>query len=393
MDHKGGRWDRGNVMAARRILVALVVVSSAFIAPAGAQTPKATSGEQFSALGRAAVLAHAASLAQVAGIPRTIELDLPTTSRSASEAVTALASRGGMILSLAQREQVASLDRLDDELQRGIAATIQAFSVFATATSAGTLADVVAARGLLLDAVVTLKTSVPVMTNADGACEAFEIPGILMLDTAGCDNTYDAGFVRLSIDVGGDDVYYNNAGGSRYFGDYSMDVSRYLGGAAAAIDLGGDDDYLGDTYYANNGGAGCGFCPPRVPYLGSGIVPYLYAGFLLDAAGNDVYRGYNGGAEGYFGYLPISPYPPGPFRVWLGMGSGFLLDVGGDDAYYGKNGSAVGLAEGLVPLSRGLLFDADGFDVYAAGIESSYPRYNECTRLAAQIDFPHTGCP
>ncbi|HVM35165.1 MAG TPA: hypothetical protein VM784_07460, partial [Actinomycetota bacterium] len=146
-------------------------------------------------------------------------------------------------------------------------------------------------------------------------------PG-LCIDLQGANNTY-ATDCALHIDVGGNDTYLNNAGGSNLLGGSCTTAQA---GAGALLDFGGNDTY-GDgtrTCGANGGGYnGAGFLLD----LGSGNDSYaagdegtngggsLGAGFLLDGGGNDHYEagglGTNGGGDL--------------------VGAGFLLDAGGND--------------------------------------------------------------
>jgi len=379
-------------MTVRRILVALIVVSSAFIAPAGAQTTTDYLGIRTSALGRAVRLAKTASLAQAVGISPTIELNVQRHSDPALE-ITELATRFGMQLTPLQLGQVASLRRLDGDLQAALADTIGAFTGFKIAASAGTFADVVAARGVLLDSVVRLEAFGGADVEHSGICAPLDLTPVLLLDVTGCDNVYDSDWVALSIDFGGDDVYRNNAGGVSTYDGRGAPTLR--GPAAATIDLDGDDLYEQDWkpwyFVATNGSALFG------------------SGFLLDAAGNDTYIGGNGSAVAHMDLGPfIIPTPS--LRP---VSSGFLMDVGGDDFYLGCNGCAAAFSHSFpAGVARALLFDAGGFDSYQSGS----PRYpgetrTECTdapknsgppngdfdergaAVGAQIDFPHTDCP
>ncbi|HWC33150.1 MAG TPA: carboxypeptidase-like regulatory domain-containing protein [Actinomycetota bacterium] len=224
-----------------------------------------------------------------------------------------------------------------------------------------------AARADLLDAAVRLG-DVTSSGHAFSAAAPVQTP---CLDLVGVDSTYTTNCALL-VDVGGSDVYANNAGG--------VD-----GGAAALIDLGGNDRYGGTLNSGANGGAVAG------------------AGFLYDASGDDAYsagsNGTNGG--GYF------------------FGSGFLLDGGGNDRYTatqsGTNGGAHSVASGhLIDLGAGadsysatrfgvnggstagtgLLLDAGGTDTYSdqeACSASGVDRTVVPTGMAGgQIDSPIT---
>lgn len=147
----------------------------------------------------------------------------------------------------------------------------------------------------------------------------------------------------LLIDLGGDDLYTNNAGGtgiSAFPVAISIDVagndeyraknygSQGFGflGAGALVDLQGDDYYFAGDYSQAGG--------------------YLGAGFLWDQAGNDRYRG-------------------GVFVQGVGLfGVGVLADRAGDDDYRAEQftqgfGSTLGL---------GVLIDKTGDDRYWASV-------------------------
>ena len=145
------------------------------------------------------------------------------------------------------------------------------------------------------------------------------------------DNVYTDDFAVI-IDLGGSDVYKNNAGGSR--ADHAF---------ALCVDFAGDDLYLRsqsltytneDTYAVGSDfSQGCGF---------------LGAGVLVDVAGNDTYRSNEIYAQGY-----------------AVMGVGILADHDGCDTYRG-----VMHAQGGAFFGIGLL--ADGSDPEAKVGEDSY---------------------
>jgi len=158
----------------------------------------------------------------------------------------------------------------------------------------------------------------------------------------------------LIIDLGGNDVYYNNAGGAGGEGP----------AAAMVIDLSGNDIYMpppGRTVHELRPVAqGFGF-------LGAGLLVdlrgddsyqagdfsqgggYLGCGMLLDCEGDDTYRG-------------------GRFVQGAGLfGFGVLADLAGDDAF-----SAEQLAQGFGSTTgAGILYDRNGDDRFEAS-SSSY---------------------
>lgn len=285
--------------------------------------------------------------------------------RSPSEAGAALVDRRGGELSAGQREDLAELDRLPAGQQDALTAFIDAFLTFEVATDAayaggdqerlevlaaemeaGTfdpqahpdlrdgdvlamlgvdLAPMLAARQDLLDAALGLADAFsPPAAGPDGAMGAqsssstidpVQVAPYLSIALSPYDaNTYTTNF-HLMVDVGGDDTYLNNAGGSWEF-------------AAALVDLSGSDNYTSGGSGGVNGGGSVG------------------AGFLLDAAGNDVYEALRGGTNG-----------------GANIGTGFLLDAIGHDHYNATNdGTNGGGAFGGV----GMLVDAVGSDVFDA---------------------------
>ncbi len=124
----------------------------------------------------------------------------------------------------------------------------------------------------------------------------------------------------LLIDLSGDDVYRSKEAGAQGFG--------FLG-TGALIDLSGDDNYSAMDFSQGGG--------------------YLGAGMLWDADGNDDYHGRN-------------------FVQGVGLfGGGILCDLNGDDRYLANQ-----LAQGFgSTLGTGLLNDRAGDDRYSAE-ESGY---------------------
>jgi hypothetical protein len=188
------------------------------------------------------------------------------------------------------------------------------------------------ARMELLDAVERLGAA---QASLHGVTVApIQFARVLSISLGSTDDTYSSGFA-LSIDVGGNDVYRNNAGGSNITGS-ACSTPGTIDVAAAAIDLGGTDQYLNGASCGINGGG----------YFGSGL--------LVDSTGSDVYtagdKGTNGGALG---------------------GAGLLIDARGDDRYsgiradlsFGSNGGGV---DGF-----GALIDGGGNDRYDGGLVAS----------------------
>ncbi|WP_298037274.1 PDZ domain-containing protein [uncultured Desulfuromonas sp.] len=128
-------------------------------------------------------------------------------------------------------------------------------------------------------------------------------------------NVYPAD-AALILDLGGDDLYLNNAGGSRP----GIPV-------AVVIDWGGDDRYIAGSHVSQGAG-------------------YLGGGFLLDLAGDDIYRALDGSqGSGHFGL-------------------GLLLDSGGRDRFESRR-----LSQGVGQVGLGLLLAGEGPSSYLCGLE------------------------
>ncbi len=142
------------------------------------------------------------------------------------------------------------------------------------------------------------------------------------------DNVYTEDFAVI-IDLGGSDVYKNNAGGSR--ADHAF---------ALCIDFTGDDLYLRSQCLnydmTDKYAVGSDFSQ------GSG---FLGAGVLVDVEGNDTYRSNEAYAQGY-----------------AVMGVGILADYDGCDTYRG-----LVQAQGAAFFGIGLLADGYGEDTYRVG--------------------------
>ena len=196
----------------------------------------------------------------------------------------------------------------------------------------------------------------------------------------------------LILDVGGDDIYLNNAGGTRQETPVALVIDwggndRYLNGknfAQAAGILGGGFlfDLSGDDVFISlDGGQGAGLLGLGFLYHGDGSALYtarsfsqgigrMGIGLLREGTGKSVYQClYSGQGLGLFG------------------GAGVLLDEGGDDIYTlgglipdfrdpahatSSLGQGVGLgvrpekAAHGVPGGIGLLVDMAGNDIYRA---------------------------
>lgn len=230
-------------------------------------------------------------------------------------------------------------------------------------------------RNQFLDTVVEVATAFELeeAVEVQFTSGATAIPPVIAFDIRGFDNSfYDENFV-LTLDVQGNDIYHNNAGGSNVLSDACWNVSppvQYQNpvfpignseigpGVGAAIDLQGNDVY-GDPNAPRscgiNGGANVGL------------------GILVDRSGVDTYTAGHKGVNGasHFGVALL--FDNSEDDIYIGTdeavngggefyGVGFLADGSGNDQYTGSryaiNGGA---ARGL-----GTLFDQTGNDVYDA---------------------------
>jgi hypothetical protein len=310
----------------------------------------------------ASAIAAAASSWQAAHLGTTVPAGAPAVRFEApSQAARALAERHGVA---DPAGAALALDGLQEPARQALTDLLASFIAFEDATAAafaaapGAKADlgpVLAARGRFLDDALAFtaawQRSAAVGPDVD-LCPA------LAVDLLGADTTYTENCAFI-LDVDGDDVYLNNAGGNHLIG--AIAECSFEGGAGALIDVLGNDQYVSGGNCGVNGGA------------------YTGAGFLLDQSGNDLYRpgsyGVNGGAqtEG-LGFLldqgGDDVYAGGEQGVNGGAygGAGILLDIGGNDAYSGSdNGvNGAGYFAGL-----GFLADVDGADTYTAGSQGT----------------------
>jgi PDZ domain-containing protein len=187
-------------------------------------------------------------------------------------------------------------------------------------------------------------------------------------------NTYREN-AALILDLGGDDLYLNNAGGTRP----KMPLSL-------VIDWGGDDRYLGQEDFSQ----------------GAGL---LGAGMLLDLGGKDTFISRDGSQGAGFWGLGFLYHGAGKatFRArkfsqgTAQMGMGILINAGKDDRYlcsYG--GQGLGLFGGA-----GILIDQAGDDLYQlGGLEPDFrdPRqstqsYGQGFGMGARPDKEKNGVP
>jgi HEAT repeat protein len=166
--------------------------------------------------------------------------------------------------------------------------------------------------------------------------------GLLRVSGVGCDTATED--CALLIDLGGDDVYRNNAGGC-----WTAEAP-----IALCIDHAGNDQYVSDRPYVQGFG-------------------FLGVGLLVDVAGNDRYvaRHFAQGA-GIMGVGALwdlggdDVYDGHAFVQGAGMfGLGMLLDDAGDDQYDGAT-----LCQGAATtLGLGVLSDLEGNDQYGLAVK------------------------
>lgn len=156
----------------------------------------------------------------------------------------------------------------------------------------------------------------------------------------------------LLVDLGGNDVYRNNAGGG----------TNAFDGISCLIDMDGNDLY-------ENTGSGA---------LGTGICG---VGILIDYDGNDVYRSGSGSqGAGLCGVGML--YDESGHDTWIAdtftqgaamFGIGIAVDVGGNDSFVCRSiGQGFGSTLGI-----GLLVNVNGSDSYVAGPAWDDPRQRD----------------
>jgi hypothetical protein len=349
-------------------------------------------------LANAVALADAATAGQLAAVGLALPDARAAAHAAPSAAAGALLDAHGAAPSPPQAAQLAALDALPGAARVALARFVDSFLAMDLATQAGLaglgpaalgvpssegpaprpqdvwasagidLAPALAARGAFLEAALALRDALSLVPP--GLLPDRVETSVLVLDFTVADNTYTRD-LRLVWDAGGDDVYLNNAGGG------------FLG-AAALVDLAGNDQFASGHRQGVNGGAkgGLGVLLDQAGddvYLagddGTNGGGYLGAGLLLDAGGSDLYAvtgwGANGGAyPGGIGLLVDDGEGADRYTGWyegvnggayLG-GSGLLYDAGGDDAYEATwsnvNGGTLG--------GHALLLDGGGNDRYTA---------------------------
>lgn len=307
--------------------------------------------------GSAAGLAKAVALAKAGGSrqARLLGVEIPGATPAAhglpSEALRALLDANGIGPDAADEAGLARLDALPEGLRGPLATLVDAFLALDGASRLEDEGGMLTERAALLDAALVLSQAAN-----PGVCDRVDLPadttlpGIATIAVGDCADTYTRDFA-LSVDLGGADVYQNNAGGNGFGADPCSQTSPHP--AAALVDLAGDDDYVSGRACGVNGGA-----------IGG-------AALLVDASGNDEYTaqnlGTNGGGHAGLGLLVDAAghdlyTASGKWATNGGgfVGAGFLVDVAGDDTY---TGSVAGSNGGGL-LGHGLLLDGGGIDTY-----------------------------
>ena len=359
-------------------------------------------------LARAGAIAKAGTAAQASmlGISSVVATPGPVHVKP-SHALAALMGRYGVAPGATESRALRQLDLLADPVRGSLTRFVDAFSAFEAATRTAhasadpaaiatlrnvaadsdpaaawravappgatpweALADagvalgpILAARTALTDAALGLDAALAVPTApASTPPPTVNLCPLFAIDLAGAASRY-ATDCALIIDVGGNDVYRNNAGGAP--AGARMGTVDVITTAAAVADFAGNDRYgnpLRPRGQGVNGGAVALFVP-------------MTAGFLLDAAGIDYYvassYGVNGGGSaGGLGYLVdaggsdrYSGQTSGVNGGGNVFGTGLLVDVGGVNVLTGSSGGA----NGGGALGVGTLLAAGGNDTYTVG--------------------------
>lgn len=247
---------------------------------------------------------------------------------------------------------LASLGSLPPELAEALAglarAHLEAWVLTERAFAAGPRPD---PRTLAEAKVVLVRAAAEALPAlAPGPYRGLDVCGAVLLELEGRDSDHACDYA-FAVDLGGRDVWRNNAGGNVPHAQTCATVAALTSGmdpptVAFALDLAGDDLYAGAGEARGVAGGAC-----------NGL------GALVDVAGDDAYDtavvhegGANGGAN---------------------FGGGLLLDLAGDDRYTGRVARA---APGTVPASGGAngganfgghgdLLDLGGRDAYDGSID------------------------
>jgi len=197
--------------------------------------------------------------------------------------------------------------------------------------------------------------------------------------TAGC--IYQSDY-RLAVDIGGNDLYQNNAGGSGLLNTPAGDL---YGLAGALIDLSGKDRYMssatceldkdGRPKNCRGKGVNGGAVGSVLGLTGNILRPAVdrgfAAGFLFDDGKDDPATGQDEGADIYAAGDNGTNGGAAEVGAVGGFGLGFLFDAGGGDKYgagdNGANGGAQAVGGLAATYGTGLLIDGGGDDAYSSG--------------------------
>jgi len=177
------------------------------------------------------------------------------------------------------------------------------------------------------------------------------------------------GGIGVLLDGGGDDLYE---------ADYFSHGAGYWFALGFARDFGGNDQRVGSTRTAWDGGERK---EARFMRYGNGFGCHYAAGYLFDDAGNDTYMGDLGcvafnwdiGITALVDLAGNDRYQAGTVCQACNGGLAVLFDGGGDDTYTGN----VGVAEAASPYHQDrrarnftFLLDEGGNDTYPKGMEN-----------------------
>jgi hypothetical protein len=275
-------------------------------------------------------LARSLTAAQAAQAGLALPAPATLAPRAPSLEALALLAQHGAAATPAQLRDLAALDAAP--AAPGVARVLAAYAGFDAAARGGDPGAVLAARQLLLEAVLGLRATIQQL-GQQALGPGLYAPPALALEFAGVDSVYDVD-VALVLDAGGDDLYLNNAGGSNLANEDGC-VTACMGlprGAGALVDFAGADRYVSHRGGGINGGG------------------FLGAGFLVDFEGDDLYAAQNDATNG------------GAYA-----GTGFLLDVSGNDRFEAGGWGANG---GAYPGGLAMLLDLAGDDAFTATFDA-----------------------
>jgi hypothetical protein len=213
--------------------------------------------------------------------------------------------------------------------------------------------------------------------------------GVLLLGTAAAESfgTGTGRDVLLSIDLGGNDAYCNNAGSTQASGGDPLTGPSPCAPAllsAVLVDVAGDDDYHSRFDDASATSREC--------FMGSTSHPAVAV--LVDASGDDAYNSHKvlatpagacpAAATGTGGAVSLTVW--GSEGAAFGSGVGILADLGGSDAYDSDNQLCHAPASG--PAATNLVF----YNAQGDGIEDGIGLVLDATERSVVVNgFPNPG--